>query len=79
LIDRIAAEVHPRDTFILFAAAHGKSEAGRLAAVGQATHGNGRTADTAQLGRNPLILHVRHQLAELNGGIAVAVAVLERI
>jgi hypothetical protein len=30
VIDRIAAKVHARDTFILFAAAHGKSEAGRF-------------------------------------------------
>jgi hypothetical protein len=35
VIDRIAAEVHPRDTFILFAAAHGKSEAGRFYLIPQ--------------------------------------------
>jgi WD40 repeat protein len=35
IIDRIAAEVHPRDTFILFAAAHGKSEAGRFYLIPQ--------------------------------------------
>jgi uncharacterized caspase-like protein len=34
-INKIAAEVHPRDTFILFAAAHGKSEAGRFYLIPQ--------------------------------------------
>jgi WD40 repeat protein len=34
-IDKIAAEIQPRDTFILFAAAHGKSEAGRFYLIPQ--------------------------------------------
>jgi WD40 repeat protein len=35
LIDEMAAEIHPRDTFILFAAAHGKSENGRFYLIPQ--------------------------------------------
>ena len=35
LIDKLAAEIHPRDTFILFAAAHGKSENGRYYLIPQ--------------------------------------------
>jgi WD40 repeat protein len=34
-IDRIAAEVRPRDTFVLFAAAHGTSEAGHFYLIPQ--------------------------------------------
>jgi hypothetical protein len=52
LIDNVAAEIHPRDTFILFAAAHGPGEeamllagdcdgafAGRLVRGGRSEHG----------------------------------------
>ena len=35
LLDKVAAEIHPRDTFILFAAAHGKSENGRFHLIPQ--------------------------------------------
>jgi hypothetical protein len=34
-VGKIAAEIHPRDTFILFAAAHGKSENGRFHLIPQ--------------------------------------------
>jgi hypothetical protein len=34
-IDKIAAEIHPRDTFILFAAAHGKSKNSRYHPIAQ--------------------------------------------
>jgi WD40 repeat protein len=35
LIDKVAAEVHPRDSFILFAAAHGDAEDGRFYLIPQ--------------------------------------------
>ncbi len=35
VIDKLAGEIHPRDTFILFAAAHGKSENGRFYLIPQ--------------------------------------------
>jgi WD40 repeat protein/uncharacterized caspase-like protein len=35
LVDKVAAQVHPRDTFILFAAAHGYSENGRFYLIPQ--------------------------------------------
>jgi WD40 repeat protein len=35
LVDKLAAEIHPRDSFILFAAAHGKSENGRFYLIPQ--------------------------------------------
>ena len=35
IVDKIAAEIHPRDTFILFAAAHGTSENGRFYLIPQ--------------------------------------------
>ena len=35
IVDKVAAEIHPRDTFILFAAAHGMSENGRFYLIPQ--------------------------------------------
>jgi WD40 repeat protein len=35
LVDKVAAEIHPRDSFILFAAAHGDAEAGRFYLIPQ--------------------------------------------
>jgi Caspase domain len=35
LVDKVAAEIHPRDTFILFAAAHGAAENGRFYLIPQ--------------------------------------------
>jgi len=35
LVDKVAAEVHPRDSFILFAAAHGDAEDGRFYLIPQ--------------------------------------------
>ena len=35
IVDKLAAEIHPRDTFILFAAAHGTSENGRFYLIPQ--------------------------------------------
>lgn len=35
LVDRLARDIHPRDTFVLFVAAHGKSENGRFYIVPQ--------------------------------------------
>jgi WD40 repeat protein len=35
LIEKLAAEIHPRDSFVLFAAAHGKSEDGRYHLIPQ--------------------------------------------
>jgi len=44
IIDRIAAEVHPRDTFVLFAAAHGTSVAGRFYLIPQDYDGGANPA-----------------------------------
>jgi WD40 repeat protein/uncharacterized caspase-like protein len=35
LVDKVAAQIHPRDTFVLFAAAHGFSENGRFYLIPQ--------------------------------------------
>jgi uncharacterized caspase-like protein len=48
LVDDLAAEIHPRDSFILFAAAHGKSENGRFHLIPQDyQHGPGHLAKFA--------------------------------
>jgi uncharacterized caspase-like protein len=56
VIDKLAADIHPRDTFILFVAAHGKSEAGRFYLIPQDYDGGadpaalaGRAIDQATL------------------------------
>jgi uncharacterized caspase-like protein len=47
LVDRIAAQVHPRDSFILFAAAHGAAESGRFYLIPQ-DYQNGPPGTLAQ-------------------------------
>jgi len=49
IIDSVAAEVHPRDTFVLFAAAHGTSLAGRFYLIPQDYNGGANPASLKEL------------------------------
>jgi len=48
VVRRLAGEIHPRDTFILFAAAHGKSEGGRFYLIPQDYDGGSDPAALAK-------------------------------
>ena len=54
VVDRIAKDVHPRDTFILFAAAHGTSENGRFYLIPQNYQGGSGALQERAIGQDQL-------------------------